>query len=157
MGILLAAEDIVDIAVALETRGELFYREAARHSQEPESRALFDYLANEERRHKAFFEQLTPGILTTEVAPAAWEEAAAYIEDTVGRAFFQPDAPIQKVAVAATQSERIQQAIQFEQQTILFFYTFRDLMRPEHRDLLDQVIAEERRHVRRLSAMLADE
>lgn len=155
MSIQLSGADIVDLAVQTEVRGERFYRQAADAADRPEARELFVYLANEEVRHKQVFEGLASAITVTEVDPTTWEEAMAYIEATVDREFFDPEAPIRTVAVAQDVGGMLRQAIQFEQQTLLFFHTLRDLVRKPTVPIIDGIIKEERSHVRRLSAMLA--
>lgn len=53
--------------------------------------------------------------------------------------------------------DMLRQAIAFEQQTLLFFGALRDLVQSSNRPIIDRIVAEERAHVRRLSAMLASE
>jgi len=57
------------------------------------------------------------------------------------------------IPAGSTVREMIERAITFEQQTLLFFYTLRDLVQPVNRALVDSIVSEERSHVRRLAAM----
>lgn len=157
MGILLSGADVIDLAVQTEVRGENFYRQAARQADQPAARDLFTFLADEEVRHKQFFSGLAPSIIATEVDPTTWAEAAEYIAATVDQAFFsKSDAPIRAVPQGASVDDMLRLAIQFEQQTLLYFHTIRDLVQPANQPLIDKVIAEERSHVRKLSAMRAN-
>ena len=156
MGIQLSRYDLVDLAVQTEIRGEAFYRQAHKASTGAEEKELFGFLADEEVRHKAVFESLTPGAFAVEVDDAAWDDAAAYIAATVDSAFFSQDGAIRKVTLAESVNGMIRQAIGFEQQTILYFYTLRDLVREQSKSIIDKILSEERSHVKRLSRMLAD-
>jgi rubrerythrin len=115
---------------------------------------LFTYLADEELRHKQLFESLSGAIVFTEIDPTTWEEAIEYIAATVDNAFFsKADAPIRMVPQGTTIDEMLRQAIEFEKQTLLYFYSLRDLVHPSNLPIVDRVIAEEKTHIRRLSAM----
>jgi len=155
MTIQLTGADLVDIAVQTETRGEKFYQDASQRASDPESVKLFTYLAEQEARHRVVFAGLSAAITVTEIDNTTWEEAMAYIEATVDQAFFAGDkTPIAEIPEQATVADMLRMAIEFEQQTLLYFYTLRDLVQPQNRDIVDQIVAEERSHVLRLGAML---
>ena len=154
MSVLLSGADVIDLAVQTEVRGEKFYREAVRLADQQEAKELFSYLADEEIRHKQIFEGLSSAIVMTEIDPVSWEEAAEYIAATVDREFFEGDAPIRAVPEGTSTDDMLRQAIEFEKQTLLFFYALRDLVQSPNRPLIDRIIDEEKSHVRRLSAML---
>ncbi|HHX63723.1 MAG TPA: hypothetical protein GX702_02420 [Chloroflexi bacterium] len=155
MSILLSGTDVIDLAVQLETQGEAFYRQAGQNTAAPEAAALFAELAEEEARHRETFQGLSSAIRVTEIDPTTWEEAAGYIEATINREFFGPDAPILEAAAAGNDLPTLfRRAIAFEQQTLLFFYTLRDLVQPANRHIIDRIIAEEKRHVFNLAARL---
>lgn len=159
MSILLNGDDLMDLAVQTETRGEAFYQQAAAKAEPGPARDLFIYLAEQEAQHRETFRSLIGAIVTTEIDPITWDEAIAYIEATVDRAFFAgDDQPIKAIDVLtdqpdATVADMLSQAIAFEQQTLLYFSTLRDLVQPANRPLVDQIAAEERSHVRKLAAM----
>lgn len=154
MSIQLTGPDVIDLAVQTETRGETFYRGAIAKADTQDAKALFTYLADEEVRHREVFEGLSAQIVFTEVDSTTWEDAIGYIEAAVDREFFVSDAPIRAIPVGDTVEEMIKQAIDFEKQTLLFFYGLRDLVQPSNRLLIDRIIDEEKDHVRRLAAML---
>ena len=156
MSIQFSGADVIDLAVQTEVRGEAFYREAAQKADEADAVELFNHLVVEETKHRATFEGLSSAIVVTEIDPTSWEEASAYIASTVDRSFFKKGAPIKLVPECASVKQMVRQAMEFEKQTLLFFYALRDLVRPVNRPIIDQIIEEEKRHVRRLAAQLAD-
>ena len=153
MSVQLSGADLIDLAIQTETRGERFYRQAAAAANKPEAKALFTDLGDQEVLHRRTFERLSGAIVVTEIDPTTWDEAVAYIEATVDSAFFGKGAPIQAIPAGATVEEMLTQALRFEQQTLLYFGSLRDLVQPTSRAIVDQIMAEERSHVRLLAAM----
>jgi len=153
MGILLSGADIIDLAVQTEVQGEAFYREAVSKADTKEARDLFTYLAEQEKQHKLVFSQMGDSIVIADLEPAEWQEALDYINATVSQTFFSDGTPIRAIPDGSTVREMVERAIDFEQQTLLFFYTLRDMVKPANRALVDSIVAEERIHVRRLAAM----
>jgi len=74
MSIQLTGADVIDLAVQTEIRGEKFYREAMGQADRADARSLFDYLAQEEVRHKQVFQGLSPSIVVTEIDPTTWDD-----------------------------------------------------------------------------------
>ncbi len=156
MGILLSGADVIDLAVWTEVRGEEFYRQAAAAADRAAARDLFGYLAGEEARHKQIFQGLSPSIIATDIDPTAWDEAEQYIAATVDSSFFsRADAPIRAIPAGATVADMLRQAIEFEKQTLLYFYALRDLVQSSNQPIVDSIVREERRHVRQLAALLS--
>jgi len=155
MSIQLTGADVIDLAVQTEIRGERFYREAMAKSDRSDARSLFEYLAQEETRHKQVFEGLSPSIVITALDPTTWDEAVQYIQATVDSAFFsRSDAPIRLIPQSASVEDMVRMAMNFEKQTLLYFYTLRDLVQPANRPLIDTIVDEEKSHIRRLVAWL---
>jgi rubrerythrin len=158
MSIQLTGADVIDLAVQTEIRGEKFYREALAIADRAEAKSLFGYLAQEEVRHKQVFEGLSPSIVITETDPTTWDDVVEYIHATVDSAFFsRADAPIRLVPQGATVNDMVRMAINFEKQTLLYFYTLRDLVQLSSRPLIDRIVEEEKSHIRRLVAWLSDQ
>ena len=156
MSIQLSGGDVIDLAVQTEVRGERFYRAAAEGASSQQAKDLFQYLADQELIHKKVFEGLSSAIVITDIDATAWDEAMAYIAATVGREFFSVEAKIRAIPLGATEDDRIGQAIEFEKQTLLFFYGLRDLVQATNKETVDEIIDQEKSHIRRLSEMRAE-
>ena len=148
--------DILDLAIQTEVRGEAFYRRAAQLAADPDAVQLFSSLADQEVAHKRIFEELARESSVGDVSGPDWDELREYIAATVDRSFFQESSAIRSIPAAASLAEMIARAISFEKETLLFFYELRDLVRAADRGTLDDVVSEEKRHIRRLAALLAD-
>ena len=68
------ATDIFEMAMELEKSGEIFYDAVAKKATSPDVRALFEELAQQEKRHReilegvVIFHQVFPGIAVAQVA-----------------------------------------------------------------------------------------
>jgi rubrerythrin len=154
MSIQLSGADLIDLAVQTEVRGETFYRQAAERADQAAAKELFAHLAREEVRHKETFERLAQRIVITEIDPDAWQEAVDYIAAIVEGEFFRANAPIVTIPEQASVPDMLRQAIAFEKQSVLYFFTLRDLVQPANRPIVNAILDEERDHVRRLAALL---
>ena len=114
MSIQMSGADVIDLAVQTETRGELFYREAAARTGGGATRELFEYLAGEELRHKQVFSDLGEQVTSEDVQPGILEEAMSYIEATVDMAFFRESySPLHRIPADATEVQLLEQALAF--------------------------------------------
>ena len=156
MGIQLTGEDLIDFAVQTEIHGAHFYREAAELSEDDEASDLFEYLAFQEERHRLVFEGLSEAVVPSAIDADEAQEALGYISAAVDQEFFGRDAALRQIAPGATTEEMLQQAMEFERETLLFFYGLRDLVRSPNKLLLDDIIAEEKSHMRQLARLLGD-
>lgn len=156
MTIQLEGLDILDLAIQTEVRGEAFYRRAAQMTANAEAVELFTYLADQESAHKKAFEELARDASLGDFSGPDWDELREYIAATVDRSFFQNTGAIRSIPASTSLPEMIARAISFEKETLLFFFELRDLVRPADRGTLDDIVAEEKRHIRRLAALLAD-
>ena len=141
--------DIRDIAIQIERNGEKTYRWASRNTRDAELSRLLEWMADEELRHVRWFEALTV-------------EADALGEDnqieTMGRSLLQEMVQNQTFSLQEDQllsardlNDLFSQALEFEQDTILFYEMLQSFI--DNDDTLAQlnsIIAEERAHVAQL-------
>jgi rubrerythrin len=153
MADLFKAGDIVRAAEEIEIRGEDFYRRLAAASDDEEARRLFHWLMEEEMAHRAIFKAMGERIAPVELP--AWADEADYLmymrSLLDSHALFRPD------AVPAEQLGRetaLRIAMQFEKDTMLFFAEMRDFVPEAEGRHIDACIAEERKHLKQLMAML---
>ena len=150
------ATEVVEMAMQLEQRGELFYSVVAGKVTSPEVQALFEELAEEEKYHYAAFEKMTR--TSWEQSPTFegdWDEYMMYLHATLHSTFFEGSDKALAMAEQVTDAkEALQMAIGFEKETMLFYFDLRDKVSDADKPVIDRIIAEERTHVQRLSEML---
>ena len=150
------ATDIIEMAMEVEKSGEIFYGAVANKAASPTVRALFEDLAQQERYHYRAFQTLTR--TTWEQSPTLegdWDQYLMYLQATIQSAFFQGSDKALSLADQVTdEKQALQMALDFEKETMLFFYDLRDKISEKDRAVVERIIAEERTHVKRLAEML---
>ena len=151
----LSGIEIVDIAKKIETFGVAFYDEAARRAKVPEVRKLFEFLCGEEKKHERAFEKLLAGMPS---AGDEWRDREEYLgylsilaEDLV---FPEPEVARRMAADLPDEKAALSRALDFEKESILYFHEMRGMIREEDRSILDQLIDEERKHLRLLRDLI---
>lgn len=157
----LSSIEILDLARQIEAAGEAFYATALEHLTDADTRAVFEHLREEEERHAAQFERLLGAVAA---GASSWRTDEAYqghLRGLVETRVF-PDADAARAAAveltrsAAGREAAIDKALEFERATIRFLHGLKGLVEAEGRDVLDRLIAEEQRHVRKLEALLPE-
>lgn len=150
------AADVTEMAMELEKSGEAFYRAVAQKAVSPDVRALFGDLAEQEVIHYRVFEKMFRSVREKPImTDAEWDMYQDYLESTVQSAFFEgSDKALAVADEVADEQEALRMAIQFEKETMFFFHDLLDTVPDADKETVQQVIAEERRHVRRLAKMV---
>ena len=155
MSIFFSMREVIEMAIATERSGQAFYHNASKLARENSRKELFQYLAEEEEKHLKTFQ----GFYNTlkekpEITPYNWEEAKLYLEALVDSKFFaSPEKAINLAKEAKDELEVIYAAIEFEKDTLLFFYQILEMIKSQEQELVKKIIEQEKKHIQRLSAM----
>ena len=155
MGVFFSMEEVIEMAVTTERSGQAFYRNASQAAKSNDLKKLFQYLAEEEEKHLRTFEGLYNALKEKpETTPYNWDEAKLYLEALVDSKFFaSPEKAINLAKKAKDELEVLYAAIDFEKETLLFFYQILEMIRSQEQELVRKIIEQEKRHVQRLSTM----
>jgi rubrerythrin len=150
------ATDIFEMAIELEKSGGIFYSTVAGKADSPEIRELFEDLAEQEQFHLAAFEKMSGTVWDkAAVTGEEWDQYLMYLQATIQSAFFQGSDKALALAQQVTdEKEAVQMAMDFEKETMLFFYDLRDKVPDADKEVVERIIAEEKTHVKRLASML---
>ncbi|HEY3396930.1 MAG TPA: ferritin family protein [Armatimonadota bacterium] len=151
---LFSAAEMVEIAVQLEQNGQGFYLAASLRAANPEAKQLLELLAREEERHERVFRAMQP--VETEHRPPAGEpgERSAYIQALLEERLLPSEDLVAKVLPSlGGDAEVLNFALGFEKDTILFYYEMRHVMGGAHREIMDDILTQEKSHVERLRRM----
>jgi len=147
------AQDILDIAVRLEENAARTYRDARDHATDTDLKTLLEWIIREERSHSRWFRELKQRLSKGEDQHLLAEMSRALVEDVVqGQAF-----SLEQVDFGAIDSieAMVRVFIGFEDDTIAFYnvlHTFVD--DPAIAGQLEQIIAEEKKHIDQFKALL---
>ena len=144
--------EVVEQALQTEQLGYQFYCAMSdRFRDNADLKKLFDTLSEKELHHKAVFERLKGAVLKPEGEPEGWEEVSLYMRAIVESEFFLgKHKALPSMENIKTIAGAVQFAIGFEKETVLYFLGVRDVI--DEKALINEIIEEERSHIRWLSA-----
>lgn len=139
------SHEIFDLAVRIEENGEAFFRKAAAKMKEPSFKSLFEWMAEQEVKHKEWFSKRRDR--ADLIAPTDVEKAGSDIlQDILGdQSFSLKEADLDQVSSVR---EILDLGIEFEKDTILFFEMILSIVVDEATgNGLKEIIEEEKRHI----------
>lgn len=146
--------DIVEMAVKMEHNGYAFYDKALHRSDlDAETKMILTKLRNDEKEHEKTFLSLRNKIDNIDIRESSsWEEAQFYMESIVGyHVFNEPGKAIQLAQQAENVAELLKYAIQFEKDTLLFFYAMsKYIVSQKAQKVMNAIINEEMKHIKKL-------
>ena len=146
--------EIIEMAVNIEKQGYTFYNNILKRVDlSDDLKKLITKLRDEEKLHEQIFLELRNKIDEFEIkGKSSWEDAKSYIQSMVDTHIFNdPENAINLAASAKDFRELVNHAIQFEKDTLLFFYVFKQHVESEKAGAaIDKIIDEEACHVRKL-------
>ncbi len=153
---LLTGDEIIEIAMGLEERGETFYTAAASKATTAEIKELFEELAIQEQYHRQTFQKMGRDLVQSTLSDEQWDQFQAYAGALLRqRIFDRPDGALGKAVESQDERDALQAAIGFEDETLRFFRELREVVRGTDQRAVDRIIGEEEQHVQRLSGILA--
>ncbi len=150
------ASDVIEMALEIEKSGEAFYRAVATKAQSPQVQALFEELADMEVDHFETFKQLSKTQWSgLELPEEQWDQYLTYLQATVQSAFFEgQDKALALADQVNDEKQALRMAMGFEKETLLFFHDLRDMVTEGNKEVVKQIIDEEKSHLRLLADML---
>ncbi len=146
-------KEIFRFAVQIEKNGESFYRSAARKIKDKKIRDIFLGLADDEVKHREFFQGTIAGLGDYEPHETYPGEYYNYLKAYVANVVFKPAELALAVKKLKGVAEALDFAIQRELESILYYVESKNFVPPDQHQGVDRVIAEERRHYWRLSEL----
>lgn len=147
------------MAVKIEEDGAAFYRAAADKTDDAEIKALFEDLAGREDAHRAVFEEMAEGVEPVpEPAGSDVGDYASFLEAALDNAVFRgPDKALRIAEQADDRASALRAAMGFEKDTMLFYYDLREMVGESDREIISEIISEEKQHLRRLVSVARQE
>ncbi|MBC8525252.1 MAG: ferritin family protein [Candidatus Cloacimonetes bacterium] len=145
------ASEIYQFAIRIEENGEKFYRQMAKKLDEPKVKELFALLADDEVVHKKTFKEMLSQIETYEPPESYPGEYFEYLRAYVDNVLFSINKFDEDVEKIHNALEAIQFAIDKELDSVLYYQEMRNVVLAHQKELIKNIIEEERRHVVKLS------
>lgn len=153
------AHEVFQIAIDIEGNGKRFYERAMGLAGDQDVKAVFAALAQEEAEHLKIFTDLKAQLPEAAAGDTVWDpehEVNQYLYMMADMNVFRSDADVRdKLAGVASLEDALKLAIQFEKDSIIFFLSMQDATSEKKgRRFIDQLIDEEKKHLKRLSLEL---
>ena len=154
MSISFSASELVNIAIDIERRGIAFYDIMAKSTENITARSAFHYLADMEREHVKIFQAVLDEADKYQPSEAYAGEYADYLQALVDNAIFTDDMVTSEMATQADSDiKALELGISAEKDSILFYYEMRDIMPQRAHPAINNIIAEEKSHLREISEL----
>ena len=115
---------------------------------------LFTTLANKEKAHERTFTGLKDMVAKHGTEPVEWEEVSNYMRAFVESQFFLGRAKaLPSMDHVKTVQDAVLFALGFEKETLLYFFELRSIVK--EKEVVDEVINEEKSHIRWLDTFRA--
>jgi len=154
MGVLFSGRELINIGIGIEKNGAVFYDSLAESAKDASVKTMYKDLADREREHMEIFRDMLGSVGDYQPPETFTEEYEAYMKALVDSLIFPDDQVAREMARnVAGDIEAIQIGLGAEKDSILFYTEMRDLVRSSDRDAVSKLIAEEKSHMRQLTAL----
>ncbi len=155
---LFSVRELVEVAIQEEQTGATFYRALAESTDSAELEEFALEVAEMEDEHEQKFKQMLEGLgeyePTGESYAGEYESYMSYLLE--GRIFPVGDESRKMAQRQMSDEEAVETAMGLERNTLLFYLEMLRFIPEQHRSLLDDIITEERQHVRDFAQYKAD-
>jgi rubrerythrin len=151
MANIFSASDIVAMGIQIEKNGKDFYNALANLTQSQKAKELYKFLSGEEQKHIIIFQNILNRLDTslTESYPGEYVE---YMKTLASEYVFTQAGKGEALAKSAkTEKEAIDLGIGFEKDSIIFYEGMKKSIPQAHHKVVDELIAQEASHLRKLS------
>lgn len=149
------ADDVFAMAVRIEENGNAFYEGAAKITDDPKVKKLFQDLALMEAGHIQAFKALRSQ-LPKSPAESVWDPeglAESYLQAAADTHIFTIEAAMPRLAAVKTPLEALGMALQFEKDSVAFFLGMKEILPDQSgKSELDKLIMQEMDHYRMLTS-----
>ncbi|MFH1458429.1 MAG: ferritin family protein, partial [Candidatus Omnitrophota bacterium] len=139
--------EVVDMGIEKEKKRRDFYDLAAKSFQEEEAKKLFLRLRDWEVTHIKKFTEIKESLGENESSESYPGELSAYMRSLVDDKLYNQATPAEFSKNVKTVLEAIQYALGFEKDAILFFSELKSYTSDTHKEVIQQLIDEEKQHI----------
>jgi len=144
--------EIVELGIQIEKNGRDFYNGLVKKTKNRKAKEKFKYLAGEEEKHIAIFQNLLDSVEKYEPPESYPGEYFAYMNALASDYVFTRKNKGGEIAKSIrTDKEAIELGIGFEKDSILFYEGMKKVVPEYDQKIVDELVAQEKDHLRQLS------
>lgn len=148
---LFQAAEVLDMAIEIERQGLAFYQGCAAARASEQVADVFAYAAEQERQHIERFATMKRDLDEYTVPESYPGETLSYLRGFLShRVFSSVDEASCSAEAIEDEMEAVDMAIELERSTIGFYSGIKQIVRDSEKSVIDEILAEEHRHIRRL-------
>jgi len=148
------AAEILKTAVRIEENGIVFYREMVKKFEKKEFQDVFNFLAEEDEKHRQIFEDMLAKTEPYEMVGSYPGEYEAYLHAFADEHVFSKEKTGQ---IMAKKIKDIKEAVQFgievELDSINYYQEIKRFVSEHQKDIIEKIVEEERSHFLKLSGI----
>jgi len=149
--------EIVEMGIQIEKNGKDFYDTLINQSKNKKAKEIFNYLAKEEEKHIAVFQKILDSAQKYEPPESYPGEYFAYMNALASDyVFTQKDKGNEIAKKTKNDKEAIELGIKFEKDSILFYEGMKKVVPERQQNIIDELIAQEKSHLLKLSELKAE-
>ena len=142
--------ELYRMAAEMERNGLAFYSQIARQAKDESTKAVYTYLVTSEKRHLRKFNNLLHRSAKSSPPESYKGEYRNYLAALLKDRIFTSSALARSRASKSSARTALDTGIKAEKDSILFYSGLIDLVPEENRTAIKVILAEEKRHLRRL-------
>jgi rubrerythrin len=154
MAVFFSGSELLEIATSIESNGMAFYQALADKTTKKDAKDIYNYLVGEEKKHLDTFQGMSGSLGQAKPQETYTEEYMLYLKSLVDSVVFPDISEVQRKADKAfDEIEALDIGIRAEKDSILFYMELQNSVRERDRDVVGNVVDEERKHLRQLSEL----
>lgn len=154
MAVFFSGSELLEIAMGIERNGMAFYQALADKTGKRDIRDIYTYLAGEEKKHLDTFQGMSDSLGQVNPPETYAEEYMLYLKSLVDSAVFSNVTEAQqKASKMSNEIEALDTGIQAEKDSILCYMELQNLVRERDREVVLDIVDEEKKHLRQLSEL----
>jgi rubrerythrin len=154
MAIFFSGSELLEIAKGIERNGMAFYQALADKTGKRDVKDIYTYLAGEEKKHLDTFQGMSDSLGQARLPETYGDEYMLYLKSLVDSAVFSDVTEAQqKAGKMSNEIEALDTGIQAEKDSILFYMELQNLVRERDREVVLNIVDEEKKHLRQLSEL----
>lgn len=151
MGNIFAASEVVEIGIQIEKNGKDFYEALAKQAKNIKTKEIFTFLAGEETKHIETFQKILSSVENYAPPEAYPGEYFAYMNALAEESVFtQMDKGKEIARTVKNEKKAIDIGIQAEKDSIVFYGGMKKVIPEYDQKVIDEVIAQEEDHLKKL-------
>ena len=154
MSIFFSGAELLEVAIGIEENGAAFYQALADKTKNKDAKAIYGYLAGEEKKHLNTFQSILDSVGKYQPPESYPGEYMLYLKSLIDNTVFTDLAAAQqKAEKTSSEIDALDIGVQAEKDSILFYAEMQNFVGKGDREVVSSIIDEEKGHLRQLSEL----